>query len=40
MLQNAGYQPIRYFYEMVCPALNDIVEFTLPDGLEIRHSKP
>jgi mycothiol synthase len=40
MLQRAGYQPIRYFYEMVCPALNDIVEFTLPDGLEIRPVSP
>jgi hypothetical protein len=36
MLQRAGYQPIRYFYEMVRPTLDDIVEFSLPDGLEIR----
>jgi mycothiol synthase len=36
MLQRAGYQPTRHFYEMVRPALNDIVEFPLPDGLEIR----
>jgi mycothiol synthase len=40
MLQRAGYQPIRYFYEMVCPTLNDVVEFTLPDGLEIRPVTP
>jgi len=40
MLQRAGYQPIRYIYEMVCPTLNDIVEFTLPDGLEIRPVTP
>jgi mycothiol synthase len=40
MLQRAGYQPIRYFYEMVRPTLDDIVEFSLPDGLEIRKVKP
>jgi mycothiol synthase len=40
MLQRAGYQPIRYFYEMVRPTLNDVVEFTLPDGLEIRPVTP
>jgi mycothiol synthase len=40
MLQLAGYQPIRYFYEMVCPTLNNIVEFSLPDGLEIRPVSP
>jgi mycothiol synthase len=40
MLQRAGYQPIRYFYEMVRPTLDDIVEFSLPDGLEIRPVKP
>ncbi len=36
MLQRAGYQPIRYFYEMVRPTLDDIVEFPLPEGLEVR----
>jgi mycothiol synthase len=40
MLQRAGYQPIRYFYEMVRPCLDDIVEFSLPDGLEFRPVKP
>lgn len=40
MLQRAGYQPIRYFYEMVCHTLNNIVEFSLPDGLEIRPVNP
>jgi len=40
MLQQAGYQPTRYFYEMVRPNLNDIVEFLLPDGLEIRPVSP
>lgn len=40
MLQRAGYQPARYFYEMNCPTLNDIAEFSLPDGLEIRPVSP
>lgn len=40
MLQRAGYQPTRHFYEIVRPALNDIVEFPLPDGLEIRPLSP
>lgn len=40
MLQRTGYQPIRYFYEMLCPTLNNIVEFPLPDGLEIRSVSP
>ena len=40
MLQRTGYQPIRYFYEMICPSLNEIVEFPLPDGLEIRPVSP
>ncbi len=36
MLERAGYQPVRYFYEMVRPTLEDIVEFPLPAGLEVR----
>ena len=40
MLERAGYQPTRYFYEMVRPTMNDIVEFPLPDGLEIRPVSP
>jgi len=36
MLERSAYQPVRYFYEMVRPTLDDIFEFPLPDGLEIR----
>ena len=36
MLQRAGYQPARYFYEMVRPSLEDIGEIPLPVGLEMR----
>lgn len=39
MLERAGYQPARYFYEMVRPSFEDIIEFPLPDGLEIRPVK-
>lgn len=36
MLERAGYQPVRYFFEMVRPNLDDIPEYPLPDGLEFR----
>jgi ribosomal protein S18 acetylase RimI-like enzyme len=39
-LERSAYQPIRYFYEMVQPALDVIFEFPLPDGLEIRPVTP
>ena len=32
MLEQAAYQPIRHFYEMVRPTLDDIPDFPLPDG--------
>jgi mycothiol synthase len=31
-----GYRPVRYFFDMVRPTLDDIPEVPLPDGLEIR----
>ncbi len=40
MLEKAGYQPIRYFYEMVRPTLEDIQAFPIPDGLEVRSALP
>jgi ribosomal protein S18 acetylase RimI-like enzyme len=40
MLERAGYQPTRHFYGMVHPSLDDIYEFSLPDGLEIRSVTP
>jgi len=36
LLEHFGYQPIRYFYQMVRPNLEDIPEHPLPGGLEIR----
>jgi len=40
MLEWSGYQPARYFYEMLRPTLGDIPEIPLPDGLEIRPALP
>jgi len=40
MLECSGYQPIRYFYEMVRPTLNNIDELPLPDGVEVRVANP
>jgi len=36
LLAAAGFQPARWFFDMVRPTLDDIVEGPLPDGLEIR----
>jgi mycothiol synthase len=40
MLERAGYQPIRYFHEMVRPTLDDIPDAPLPDGLEVYPALP
>jgi mycothiol synthase len=40
MLERAGYQPARYFYEMVRPTLDDIPDVPLPAGLELRPVSP
>ena len=36
LLEAAGFQPARWFFDMVRPALDDVVEVALPEGLEIR----
>jgi ribosomal protein S18 acetylase RimI-like enzyme len=36
LLEHANYHPIRYFCLMVRPNLDDIPDFPLPPGLEIR----
>lgn len=36
MLVKAGYHAERYFFAMVRPTLNNILDFALPLGLEIR----
>ena len=40
MLEKSGYQPVRYFYEMVRPTLENIPGFPLPQGLEVRPVLP
>lgn len=40
LLQQEGFAPIRYFFEMVRPHLDNIPDLPLPDGLEIRPALP
>lgn len=36
MLRGAGYEPVRYFYEMVAPSLDGVQAPPMPDGIELR----
>jgi mycothiol synthase len=36
LMEREGYAPVRYFFEMARPTLDDIVEPPMPDGLEVR----
>jgi len=40
VLTRAGYAPVRYFYKMVRPTLDDIPDRRLPAGLEVRPARP
>ena len=40
LLRNEGYAPVRYFYDMVRPNLDDIPEAPLPVALEVRPVGP
>ncbi len=40
LLDQHGYQPIRYSHIMVRPTLKGIPDFPLPDGLELRPAEP
>lgn len=40
LMEAAGYTPVRYFFDMVRPNLDDIDDLPLPDGLEIRPIGP
>jgi GNAT superfamily N-acetyltransferase len=40
MLEQNGYQPIRYAVEMVRPDLENIPDFPLPEGVEVRPVLP
>jgi ribosomal protein S18 acetylase RimI-like enzyme len=36
LLRNAGFEAVRWFFEMVRPNLEDVPDLPLPDGLEVR----
>jgi mycothiol synthase len=36
LLSGAGYAPVRYFFDMTRPSLDEVADTPLPDGLEIR----
>lgn len=40
LLEAAGYRPVRHFHTMVRPSLDDIPDFPLPSGLEVRPVLP
>ena len=40
LLQEAGYEGVRYGYSMVRPNLDDIPDLPLPPGLEVRPVRP
>jgi mycothiol synthase len=40
MLEREGYHPVRYAWEMVRPTLDNIPDFPLPEGLEVRPALP
>jgi len=40
MLEKNDYQPIRYFYAMVRPTMDNLPAFPLPQGLEVRTVLP
>ncbi len=40
LLESEGYAPARYSNNMVRPSLDDIPDFPLPPGLEVRPARP
>ena len=40
MLEKTGYGPVRYFFDMVRPDLENIPNYPLPEGLEVRPVLP
>jgi len=40
LLRKAGYRPERYILSMVRPTLDDIADFPIPPGLELRPVQP
>lgn len=40
LLEKAGYTPERYFFAMVRPTLDNVADFPLPQGVELRPVQP
>jgi mycothiol synthase len=40
LLEKNNYQPLRYFVDMLRPDLENIPDFSMPDGLEVRSVSP
>lgn len=40
LLEKAGYRPVRHFFTMLRPSLDDIADFPLPSQLEVRAVQP
>ena len=40
LLRGIGYEPVRYFYSMLRPSVDDLPDAPLPEGLEIREVLP
>ena len=40
MLEGAGYTAMRHFYDMLRPTLEDIPNFPLPEGVQLRPVQP
>jgi mycothiol synthase len=40
LLEKDGYRPVRRFYNMVRPDLENIPDIPLPDGIEVRPARP
>jgi mycothiol synthase len=36
LIRHVGFEPVRYFFDMLRPSLDEIEEPVLPDGLELR----
>ena len=40
LLHAAGFEPVRFYYAMVRPSVDDLPDAPLPEGLEIREVQP
>ena len=40
LIERAGYERVRWFFDMVRPTLDDVPDVPLPDGLEVRPITP